>query len=197
MWYIGLNQQYQGQVEKLCLPQEPMLLLPLFHHLFSQVSMETIYLPSQGRNGKKIEGHRKMRVKLGRGTVLVLLIGSRNGFADFGVGREAVVAADLQSLAGVHARKRGKGRGLAAVALRWSSWMEQVVFEKEPNIKDEDEQDRTKMGYIIWWFGSGRIGMLSHYLVFTQNLPSTMRTLQENAISTTKHIVAKYEIFRS
>ncbi|KAH0648797.1 hypothetical protein KY285_034045 [Solanum tuberosum] len=52
-------------------------------------------------------------------------------------------------------RKRGKGRGLAAFALHWSSWMEQVVFEKESNIKDEDEQDRTKMGYIIWWFGSG------------------------------------------
>lgn len=43
-----------------------------------------------------------MRMKLGRGAVLVLLTGSRNGFADFGVGREAVVAADLQSLAGVH-----------------------------------------------------------------------------------------------
>lgn len=54
------------------------------------------------KNGKKIEGHRKMRMKLGRGAVLVLLTGSRNGFADFGVGREAVVAADLQSLAGVH-----------------------------------------------------------------------------------------------
>ncbi|KAG5602659.1 hypothetical protein H5410_034029 [Solanum commersonii] len=46
-----------------------------------------------------------MRVKLGRGTVLVLLIGSRNRFADFGIGREAVVAADLQSLAGVHGKK--------------------------------------------------------------------------------------------
>ncbi|KAG5607365.1 hypothetical protein H5410_028857 [Solanum commersonii] len=43
-----------------------------------------------------------MEVKLGRGAVLVLLTGLRNGFADFGVGREAVVAADLQSLAAVH-----------------------------------------------------------------------------------------------
>ncbi|KAH0686237.1 hypothetical protein KY285_016794 [Solanum tuberosum] len=61
-----------------------------------------------------------MRMKLGRGAVLVLLTGSRNGFADFGVGREAVVAADLQSLAGGKREgtggetKRGKGRGLTA-----------------------------------------------------------------------------------
>ncbi|KAH0633637.1 hypothetical protein KY284_036423 [Solanum tuberosum] len=43
-----------------------------------------------------------MGVKLDRGAVLVLLTGSRNGFADFGVEREVVVAADLQSLTGVH-----------------------------------------------------------------------------------------------
>uniref|UniRef100_M1A794 Uncharacterized protein n=1 Tax=Solanum tuberosum TaxID=4113 RepID=M1A794_SOLTU len=177
-----------------------------------------------------------MRVKLGRGAVSVLLTGSRNGFADFGVGREAwwlqICRASLEFMVIVHRSwsqkhisnrrkrkrrkgrgtggetKRGKGRGpaaklkgekgrglaaklkgekggdwrrnvkgkrrgLAAFALRWSSWMEQVVFanclmsvfkcvvqvvfEKESNIKDEDEQDRTKMGYIIWWFGSGQV----------------------------------------
>ncbi|WMV42986.1 hypothetical protein MTR67_036371 [Solanum verrucosum] len=43
-------------------------------------------------------------MKLARGAMLVLLTGSRNGFADFGVGREVVVVADLQSLAGVHGR---------------------------------------------------------------------------------------------
>ncbi|WMV44957.1 hypothetical protein MTR67_038342, partial [Solanum verrucosum] len=43
-------------------------------------------------------------IKLARGAVLVLLTGSRNGFADFSVGREAVVVADLQSLVGVHGR---------------------------------------------------------------------------------------------
>ncbi|KAH0722081.1 hypothetical protein KY289_005125 [Solanum tuberosum] len=53
-------------------------------------------------------------MNLACGAMLVLLTGSRNGFADFGVGREvvvvadfgvgreAVVAVDLQSLAGVH-----------------------------------------------------------------------------------------------
>ncbi|KAH0726420.1 hypothetical protein KY289_002391 [Solanum tuberosum] len=122
-----------------------------------------------------------MRVKLGRGAVLVLLTGSRNGASpEFMViihrswsqkhisnrrkrkrrkGRGTGGETKRGKGRGLAAkRKRGKGRGLAAFALRWSSWMEQVVFEKESNIKDEDEQDRTKMGYIIWWFGSGRIG---------------------------------------
>ncbi|WMV37703.1 hypothetical protein MTR67_031088 [Solanum verrucosum] len=61
---------------------------------------------------------------------------------------------------------------MAAVALRWSSWIELVDFgnclmgvfksivyrfflKKEPKFKDEDEQDRTKKGYIIMWVGSG------------------------------------------
>ncbi|KAH0672088.1 hypothetical protein KY284_023175 [Solanum tuberosum] len=43
-------------------------------------------------------------MKLGCGAVLVLLTGSRNGFVDFGVGRQVVVVVDLQSLAGVHGR---------------------------------------------------------------------------------------------
>ncbi|KAG5613033.1 hypothetical protein H5410_024314 [Solanum commersonii] len=37
------------------------------------------------------------------------------------------------------------------------SWWILVVFEKEPKFKDEDEQDRTKMGYIIRWVGSDRV----------------------------------------
>lgn len=36
--------------------------------------------------------------------MLVLLIGSRNGFADFGIGREVVVVADLQNLPGIDGR---------------------------------------------------------------------------------------------
>ncbi|KAH0640095.1 hypothetical protein KY285_036681 [Solanum tuberosum] len=111
-----------------------------------------------------------MRVKIGRGAVLVLLTGSRNGFADFGVGREAVVAADLQSLAGVHEenvkgekggdwRRNVKGekggdwrRSLFAEVRGWSK----LFLKRDPTLKMK--MNKIEQKWVILFGGSGRVG---------------------------------------